>query len=74
MSVNLSSLVKTGFSDKIQNMGTQVAQKINDVDPTNQVDLIKLQQEMAMYTNTLSMMSNITKNLADADKEIIRNT
>lgn len=66
-----SRMLGTGMGN-IEQMGEKLAKNIESTDSMNQVDLIKLQQEMASYTNTISMMSTMLKSLSDTDKEVIR--
>jgi hypothetical protein len=55
-------------------MADTLAKKINSTDANDQIGYLKLQQEIASYTNTVSLMTNILKNLSDTDKEVIRNS
>lgn len=72
MDYNIKSKIMGGGLDNIDKMGAKLAKSIETVDSNNQVDMIKLQQQIASYSNTISMMSNMLKNLSDTDKEVIR--
>jgi hypothetical protein len=61
----------TGLNE-IENTGEQLVKNIDKADSMNQVDIIRLQQQMAAYNNTISMMSTMLKSLSDTDKEVIR--
>lgn len=62
-----------GF-DQISSLENDIAKAINNADEMNQLDLIEIQQMTAQYTATISLMSNILKDLSDSDSEVIRNT
>ena len=66
-----TQVMGTGL-DGIEKMGEQLAKTIDNSDSMNQVDMIKLQQQMTAYNNTISMMSTMLKSLGDTDKEVIR--
>ena len=66
-------ITSKGFSG-IDGMATDIAKSIETVDASNQVEFLKLQQKTESYNNTISLMTNILKGLADTDKEVIRNT
>lgn len=71
----LTGKVMDAGMSSIMNLEAQIAAKLNDSSgEMSQVELIELQQMMSNYTNTISMMTNILKDLSDADAEIIRNT
>ena len=72
MDFDIRGRVMGGGLDGLAKMGTTLAKSIETTDAMNQVDMLKLQQQMATYTNTISMMSNLLKNLNDTDKEVIR--
>ncbi|MDR0362001.1 MAG: EscF/YscF/HrpA family type III secretion system needle major subunit [Planctomycetota bacterium] len=66
------AITGSGYA-RLDDMGADLTRKINGAgSDMTQVDLIKLQQQISAYTNTISMMSNILKNLGDTDKEVIR--
>ncbi len=68
-----TEIMNTGL-DQISSLEQDIANAINTIDASNQVDLIKLQQMTAEYNNVISLMSGILKDLSDTDKEVIRNT
>ena len=72
MDFDIRGRVMGGGLDNLSKMGTALAKGIETTDAMNQVDMLKLQQQMATYNNTVSMMSNLLKNLNDTDKEVIR--
>ena len=72
MDFNIRGNVMGGGLNSLEKMGKALAAGIETTDAMNQVDMIKLQQQMASYNNTVSMMSNLLKNLNDTDKEVIR--
>ncbi|MDR2390601.1 MAG: hypothetical protein LBE84_02825 [Planctomycetota bacterium] len=66
-----TQIMGTGL-DGIEKMGGQLTKNIDNADSMNQVDMIRLQQQMTAYNNTISMMSTMLKSLGDTDKEVIR--
>ena len=74
MTINIrDQVVNKGFSG-IDGMQKDIASAIEKTDGADQVGLMKLQQQIASYTNTISLMSSILNTMAETDKEIIRNT
>ncbi|MDR3077298.1 MAG: hypothetical protein LBV15_00865 [Planctomycetota bacterium] len=74
LNVNIRDQVMTkGFSG-LSGMASDLTKAIETTDTNDQVAFLKLQQQMASYTNTISLMSNMLKGLSDTDKEVIRNT
>jgi hypothetical protein len=73
-SVNIRDrLMNSGLSG-LDTMATQLAAEIDSTDTNNQTEYLKLQQKIASYTNTVSLMTNILKNLSDTDKAVINNS
>lgn len=52
---------------------SDLASAISKTDPMNQVEMIKLQQKMNMYTNSSSMYSTLFKSISDTEKNVIHN-
>ncbi|MDR1534535.1 MAG: hypothetical protein LBU64_05480 [Planctomycetota bacterium] len=73
-SVNIGNQVMTGGLNQVADRSSQISQQINETDGNDQVALIRLQNEIAKYTSSISLFSNLLKNLADTDKEVIRNS
>lgn len=72
MDFNIKSRVMGAGLHGLEQMGTELAGSIESTDGMNQLDMIKLQQQVSTYSNTVSMMSNLLKNMSDTDKEVIR--
>ncbi|MDR1613531.1 MAG: hypothetical protein LBT97_12235 [Planctomycetota bacterium] len=69
---NIRTQIMGAGLNGIENTGAQLAKNIENTDAMNQADLIKLQQQVSVYNNTISMMSTMLKSLGDTDKEVIR--
>lgn len=74
MDFNIRTNVMGKGLDGIAKTGEIIASEIEQTDGMNQIDMLKLQQKMSNYTNTIALMTNMLKGLADTDKEVIRNT
>ena len=72
MDFNIRAKVMGSGLENIDKIGSKIASSIESTDNMNQVDILKLQQQITSYSNTISMMSNMLKSLADTDKEVIR--
>ncbi len=73
-STNIRNNVQNAGFSSIQKLESGIAESLNSSSELNQLDLIKLQQKTAAYSNTISMMSGMLKSLSESDKEVIRNT
>lgn len=72
MSLNIRNTLQHGLGS-MEKAGNELAKSIEKADVMNQVDMIKLQQKLATYTNNSSMYSSLFKTMADTDKGIIHN-
>lgn len=69
---NIRASLNKGLN-AMEKKGTELAKDIEKADMMNQVDMIKLQQKMNVYTNNSAMYSSLFKSLADTDKNVIHN-
>ena len=73
MNVNIRDQVMSQGLGSIGTIEKKIADAMKTTGEMSQLDLIKLQQQTTQYSNTITMMTNILKNLGDSDKEVIRN-
>lgn len=73
--INIRDAVRNAGMDYLDKKAKGISDVLNDSTDVEltQVDLLKLQQETAQYNNMVSLMTTISKNLFDTDKEVIRN-
>lgn len=71
---NIRNQVQAKGYSSIDKLEQDIAKALESTDEMNQLDLIKLQQKTAAYSNTIAMMSGMLKSLSESDKEVIRNT
>ncbi len=73
--VNIRDTVRDVGIKSLETQANDIAQVLDGstTEELTQVDLLKLQQKTAAYNNMVSMMTTISKNLFDTDKEVIRN-
>lgn len=73
--INIRDTMRSTGLSSLQKQAEEISSVLSNStdEELTQVDLLNLQNKTAAYNNMVSMLTTITKNLFDTDKEVIRN-